>query len=151
MKRVIEGRVVIDRDDPQQGDLRIMNDDGSTYKSDKMTGYSVLDGFKGRNVRITVEDIEEPVVAIQKCIYRKGIQFDVVLMDSSRRVLVAKPVWRDWDKESVPPYVQDLADRLGKFLGLKVVRLNDFIMTHVVLADDYKYFMDVDYVKKEGI
>ena len=150
MRRVVEGRIGRSGDYSQE-DLRIMNDDGSAYDENKKTGFSLLGGFEGRKVRVMVEDVEDPVVAIQKCIYPNGVQFDVLLMDSTRQIVVIKPVWRNWDKKEAPPYVQDLADRLGKFFGLKVIHLKDFIMTHVVLADDYRYFMDVNYIKKEGI
>jgi len=150
MRRVIEGRIGRSGDYSQE-DLRIMNNDGSAYDSNSKTGFSLLGGFEGRKVRVTVEDVENPVVAIQMCIYPNGVQFDVLLMDSKRQIMVTKPIWKVWKTNEIPPYVQDLAERLAKFLGIKVVRLGNLTMKHVVLADDYKYFMDVDYVEKEGI
>lgn len=150
MRRVVEGRIGRSGDYSQE-DLRIMNNDGSAYDSNSKTGFSLLGGFEGRKVRVTVEDVEDPVIAVQRCIYPNGVQFDVLLMDSKRQIVVIKPVWRNWDKKEDPPRVRNVVERLAKFLGLKTVRLEDIFMDHVVLADDYKYFMDVDYVEKEGI
>jgi len=150
MRRVVEGRIGRSGDYSQE-DLRIMNNDGSAYDENKKTGFSLLGGFEGRKVRVTVEDVEDPVIAVQRCIYPNGVQFDVLLMDSKRQIVVIKPVWRNWDKKEDPPRVRNVVERLAKFLGLKTVRLEDIFMDHVVLADDYKYFMDVDYVEKEGI
>ena len=124
-----------------------MNNDGSAYDENKKTGFSLLGGFEGRKVRVMVEDVEDPVIAVQRCIYPNGVQFDVLLMDSKRQIVVIKPVWRNWDKKEDPPRVRNMVERLAKFLGLKTVRLEDIFMDHVVLADDYKYFMDVEYCR----